>query len=149
MKNQKYTMCPICSNKTEFQIEKHPYGDTKCLKCNYKASHEYFIYTEDEKTEDEETIDISSNIKPIKVNDNMKFQLVDQILFDDVAEYIAKDLKDSYNEFKEELRKSQNDEFFIPFFSDDKEENEKELKKFLKAFKKTYSYYSMRDIDEI
>lgn len=46
MKNTKYPVCPQCANEEKFQIEKSPYGDTKCLECNYKASHEYFAIQE-------------------------------------------------------------------------------------------------------
>ena len=41
MKN-KYPVCPQCGNEENFQIEKSPYGDTRCVECSYKASHEYF-----------------------------------------------------------------------------------------------------------
>ena len=50
MKN-KYPVCPVCGNEEKFQIEKSPYGDTKCLECSYKASHEYFSVQEDDGNE--------------------------------------------------------------------------------------------------
>ena len=50
MKN-KYPVCPICGNEEKFQIEKSPYGDTKCLECSYKASHKHFSVQEDDGNE--------------------------------------------------------------------------------------------------
>ena len=51
MKNTKYPVCLVCGNTENFQIEKSPYRDTKCLECGHKASHEYFSIQEN--TEDE------------------------------------------------------------------------------------------------
>lgn len=74
MKNTKYPVCPVCGNEENFQIEKSPYGDTKCLECNYKASHEYFSVQEDEGNE---AIIISvMRFKPSgKYYDNMDIKL--------------------------------------------------------------------------
>lgn len=53
--NNKYPVCPICGNEATFYIDWSPYGDTECLKCNHKASHEYFSI--EQITEDTEHMD--------------------------------------------------------------------------------------------
>lgn len=51
MKNTKYPVCLVCGNTENFQIEKSPYGNTNCLECSYKASHEYFSVQENAEDE--------------------------------------------------------------------------------------------------
>lgn len=43
--------CPQCGNTENFQMEKSPYGKTKCLQCNHKAEH--FLFMADIETEEE------------------------------------------------------------------------------------------------
>jgi NAD kinase len=50
--------CPNCDNTDRFEMERSPYGDTKCLECGYKDIHTVFNV----KSQESHSIDFNKKV---------------------------------------------------------------------------------------
>lgn len=77
-----------------------------------------------------------------------KYNLIREMLGDNLSELIAEDLKETYEDLLKELNQTINDEIKAPMFSYEKEVEIQELKKLLFAVKTTHSYYSCETLPD-
>lgn len=77
-----------------------------------------------------------------------KYNLIREMLGDNLSELIAEDLKETYEDLLKELNQTINDEIKAPMFSYEKEVEIQELKKLLSAVKTTHSYYSCETLPD-
>ena len=77
----------------------------------------------------------------------LKYSLITEMLGDDKSSFIARDIKESYEDFSADLVKLNNKENYCRFFSLNDSEERKEIKKLLNAMKIMHSFYSTESID--
>lgn len=78
-----------------------------------------------------------------------KYKLLREMLGDNIAEFIAEDLKETYDDLLIELQDTLLDKIKAPMYSFDKDIETKELKKLLEAVKLVHSYYSCDELKDI